>query len=109
MMEGVPQWGRAQTYTLIAFFTAVVLWVLPGLAALLQGTQSPLYRTLGTVLNEGVAALLAGSLLFLFPVSWNPPRVTIVQMLRAGILLDIVGYILLLIMLRILCPLLGLA
>jgi len=71
---GVPPWGRAQTYTLIAFFTAVVLWVLPGLVALLQGTQSPLYRTLGTVFNEGVVAILAGSLLFLLPVSWKPPR-----------------------------------
>jgi len=77
MAEGMPPWGRAQTYTLIAFFTAVTLWVLPGLVALLQGTQSPLYRTLGTVLNEGVVALLAGSLLFLLPVSWNPPRGTI--------------------------------
>ena len=74
MSGEAPPWGRAQTYTVIAFLTAVVLWVLPGVVALLQGTQSPLYRTLGTVFNEGVVALLAGSLLFLLPVSWNPPR-----------------------------------
>lgn len=74
MKEGLPAWGRAQVYTVIAFFTAVVLWVLPGLVALLQGTQSSLYRTLGVVLNEGVVALLAGSLLFLLPVRWKPPR-----------------------------------
>ncbi len=74
MHEGFPPWGRAQTYTLVAFFTAVVLWVLPGLVALLQSTESTLYRTLAASLNEGVAALLASSLLFLLPVSWSPPR-----------------------------------
>ncbi len=74
MEEGIPAWGRAQHYTVIAFLTAVVLWVLPGVLALLQGTQSPLYLALGTRLNEGVVALLAGSLLFLLPVQWNPPR-----------------------------------
>lgn len=74
LRQGLPAWGRAQTYTVISFFTAMALWVLPGVYALLQGTESPTYRALGTYLNEGVVALLAGSLLFLIPVRWDPPR-----------------------------------
>jgi len=71
---GIPEWGRAQTYTLIAFLTAVTLWVLPGAIALAQGSESPLYRLLGARLHEGVVALLAASLLFLLPVGWSPPH-----------------------------------
>jgi sodium-dependent dicarboxylate transporter 2/3/5 len=71
---GLPAWGRAQTFTVMAFVAAVVLWILPGVFALVQGTDSPLYRALSAYLNEGVVALLAASLLFLIPVSWGPPR-----------------------------------
>lgn len=68
------KWGRAQTYTLVAFFTAVVLWVLPGVVALVGGVQSPLYQVLSQRLHEGVVAVLAASLLFLLPVDWKPLR-----------------------------------
>ncbi|MFQ5695815.1 MAG: SLC13 family permease, partial [Terriglobia bacterium] len=70
----VTPWGRAQTYTLAAFLTAVVLWVSPGLVALVRGAQDPLYRALHGRVPEGIAALLAASLLFLLPVEWKPPR-----------------------------------
>ncbi len=68
------KWGRAQTYTLLAFLTAVVLWVVPGAVALVRGAHDPLYLTLSEHLHEGVVALLAASLLFLLPVDWSPPR-----------------------------------
>jgi len=68
------KWGRAQTFTLAAFLTAVVLWVLPGAVALARGAHDPLYLALSDRLHEGVVALLAASLLFLLPVDWNPPR-----------------------------------
>lgn len=74
LAEGLPSWGRAQSFTLAAFLTAVTLWVLPGVVALAQGTESPLYKLLSVRLHEGVAALLASSLLFLLPVRWDPPR-----------------------------------
>jgi sodium-dependent dicarboxylate transporter 2/3/5 len=74
MRQGVAPWGRAQTYTLIAFLTAVVLWVGPGVLALVWGTDDPLYRAVSERLHEGVVALLAASLLFLLPVEWKPPR-----------------------------------
>lgn len=74
VQRGIPGWGRAQTYTLIAFLTAVTLWVLPGVVALIRGAQDPLFQLFSTRLHEGVVALLAASLLFLLPVSWTPPR-----------------------------------
>jgi sodium-dependent dicarboxylate transporter 2/3/5 len=74
LRRGIAPWGRAQTYTLVAFLTAVVLWVGPGVLALLRGTKDPLYQAVSARLQEGVVALLAASLLFLLPVEWKPPR-----------------------------------
>ena len=74
MQKDISSWGRAQTYTLVSFLTAVVLWVSPGVLALVRGTDDPLYRLVSQRLDEGVAALLAASLLFLLPVSWKVPR-----------------------------------
>ena len=70
----IPPWGRAQTFTGVAFLTAVTLWVLPGVVALTAGRESALYGLLRERLQEGVVALLAASLLFLLPVSLSPPR-----------------------------------
>lgn len=74
LRRGLTPWGRAQAWTLVAFATAVVLWVLPGALALMRGTDDPFYRLLSERLDEGVAALLAASLLFLLPVSFKPPQ-----------------------------------
>ncbi len=74
LRAAIPAWGRAQSYTLLAFLTAVVLWVGPGVVALLYGTQDLRYELLSERLHEGVVALLAASLLFLLPVEWKPPR-----------------------------------
>lgn len=72
--KAIPEWGRAQTFTTIAFLTAVVLWVAPGLVAAVAGKESTLYRLLSSHLQEGAVALLAASLLFLLPVGWTPLR-----------------------------------
>ncbi len=74
LARGLPAWGRGQTYTMIAFATAVVLWILPGAVAIIAGRQSALFLLLSDRLQEGVVALLAASLLFLLPVSFSPPR-----------------------------------
>lgn len=74
MRKGIPPWRRAQTFTLVAFGTAVVLWVLPGAVALARGVDAPLYRLLSGRLQEGVVAILAASLLFLLPVEWKRPH-----------------------------------
>ncbi len=72
LSEGLRAWGRPQTYTLLAFLTAVALWIVPGIIAIAQGTDSPLYHTLSSRLHEGIVAILAASLLFLLPVKWGP-------------------------------------
>ncbi len=74
MRKGIAPWGRAQTFTLAAFLTAVVLWVFPGVVALLYGQKDPLYQNVGARLDESVVAVLAASLLFLLPVDWKPLR-----------------------------------
>jgi len=65
-------------------------------------------------LPPALGATIGVSLAFMLPVSTPPNaivygsgRITILQMLRAGFLLDAVGYVLLLLLLRLLCPLLG--
>ncbi|MGH9863153.1 MAG: SLC13 family permease, partial [Candidatus Acidiferrales bacterium] len=74
MRKGIAPWGRAQTFTLAAFLTAVVLWVFPGVLALFYGAKDPLYQVVSGRLEESVVAVLAASLLFLLPVEWKPPR-----------------------------------
>lgn len=72
--QGLVPWGRAQTYTLAGFLTAVVLWVGPGVLAVVYGVDAPLTQAVSARLPEGVAALLGASLLFLLPVDWKQPR-----------------------------------
>jgi len=74
MRQGIPAWGRAQSFTLLAFLTAVTLWVLPGVLALIFGAKSPIYASASGRLEEGVVALVAAALLFLLPVDWRQPR-----------------------------------
>ncbi len=64
-------WSRGEVYTLISFGTAVVLWVLPGVIAVVAGVESGLYKSLKGILDEGVVALGAASLLFILPVNWG--------------------------------------
>ena len=88
--------------------TAAANMVIPVIIAVAQAVGvSPVPPALG--------ATLAASYAFMLPVS-TPPNaivygsglVPITRMLRAGILFDLVGFFLLLVCLRILCPLLGL-
>jgi len=63
--------------TLIAFFVAVTLWIIPGLVGLVTGGESSLYDTLLERLDEGAVAIIAASLLFLLPISWGRREFTI--------------------------------
>jgi len=60
-------WTRGQRSTLAAFGVTVVLWVAPGIVALLAGDTSPLYQALSASVPEGVAALVGAGLLFVLP------------------------------------------
>lgn len=50
-----------------AFLLTVVLWVAPGILALVLGNGHPLPAALSKALPEGVVAVLGGSLLFVLP------------------------------------------
>src|SRR5690606_15777155 len=64
------RWTRGQVDTLAAFFTAVILWVLPGILVLIPLEQVQVFKERYTdVMPEGVVAVLAASLLFLLPVN----------------------------------------
>jgi sodium-dependent dicarboxylate transporter 2/3/5 len=65
--ERLGPWTQAQKSTVIAFCVAVVLWVVPGLIALVAGAESDLYQRIIASVPEAVAALTAAGLLFLLP------------------------------------------
>lgn len=69
--------SRAEKNVLVAFGVTVSLWILPGLVALIAGTDSPVYETVSGRLNEGVVAVLGASLLFLLPVDWKKREYTL--------------------------------
>jgi sodium-dependent dicarboxylate transporter 2/3/5 len=68
--------SRGERNTLIAFGTAVTLWILPGLTALIFGDESQIYSVLYSRLDEGTIAIFAAALLFLLPVDWSERRFT---------------------------------
>ncbi len=75
---GLGHWTRGQVNTLVAFFTAVILWTLPGLLALLPGeTVRRVADKYGDVMPEGIVAVLAASMLFLLPVNIRRGEFTI--------------------------------
>lgn len=60
-------WTRGQKSTIIAFATAISLWVFSGLLALFVGDQSEIYKAINSRLPEAVGALIGAVLLFLLP------------------------------------------
>lgn len=70
-------WTRAQTNCLVAFATAVALWVAPGAVALVAGPSSRLYQMASGRLDEGAVAILAAGLLFVLPVDWRRREFTL--------------------------------
>jgi sodium-dependent dicarboxylate transporter 2/3/5 len=60
-------WTRAQKSTVIAFATAVLLWIFSGLIALFAGETSEIYKAINTRVPEAVGAVVGAVLLFLLP------------------------------------------
>jgi len=76
-VQKLGPWTRGQKNALIAFLTAVVLWVTPGFLSLLAGSSSAVSRLYNERLPEAVAALLAALLLFLLPLNWRKRQFTL--------------------------------
>ncbi|WP_422770282.1 SLC13 family permease [Plantactinospora sp. WMMC1484] len=69
--------SRAERNTLVAFTVTVVLWITPGVVALIWGSDSSQYDLIGGRLNEGIVAVLGASLLFLLPTDWRSREFTL--------------------------------
>jgi sodium-dependent dicarboxylate transporter 2/3/5 len=71
------RWTRGQINALIAFLVAVVLWIYPGILAVIEGTQGVHYVHYTRVFPESVVAILAACLLFILPTNWQKREFTI--------------------------------
>ena len=69
--------SRGQRNVLVAFAITVLLWVAPGIVAVLGLGDSGFARGLAQSVPESVAAMLGALLLFLLPVDWTGRRFTL--------------------------------
>jgi len=79
------RWSKGEKNTLFAFILTVVLWIAPGVFAILGGTSSSIYKDYNTLVPEGVAALIGALLLFLLPVNWKEKEFTVTWKQAIGI------------------------
>jgi len=70
-------WRRGEKNAVIAFCIAVSLWIIPGILAVMVGSDASLSKTYARLMPEGVAALIGAGLLFLLPVNWKKKEFTI--------------------------------
>lgn len=71
-------WTRAQKNTLIAFLTAIVLWVAPGVLNLVYGPTHPYVQLYSVIFPEAVVALVGALLLFFLPINFKKRQYTMV-------------------------------
>jgi sodium-dependent dicarboxylate transporter 2/3/5 len=69
--------SRAQKNVLLAFGVTVVLWLLPGVFAVLGLAQQAWALRLTQALPEGIVAVIGALLLFMLPVDWAQRKFTI--------------------------------
>jgi solute carrier family 13 (sodium-dependent dicarboxylate transporter), member 2/3/5 len=69
--------SRAERNVLLAFATTVLLWVAPGILAIVGAGDSAFARGYAASLPEGVAAMAGAILLFLLPVDWRARKFTL--------------------------------
>jgi sodium-dependent dicarboxylate transporter 2/3/5 len=61
----------------IAFALTVVLWVTPGLLAIVFGQSHAVTARFSTLVPESVAAIIGALLLFVIPISWRARKFTL--------------------------------
>jgi sodium-dependent dicarboxylate transporter 2/3/5 len=79
------RWSKGEKNTLFAFIVTVVLWIAPGIFALLGGTASNIYKAYNALVPESVAAIIGAVLLFLLPVNWKGKEFTVTWKQAIGI------------------------
>lgn len=75
--EKLGKFSRAEKNTLIAFAITVTLWIMPGVVALIAGTESSAYEFVSDRFDEGVVAVFGAALLFLLPTEWKEREFTL--------------------------------
>lgn len=75
--KDLGRWSAGQRNSLIAFLTAVTLWILPGFLAVAFGVHSKAFEGYSARLHEGTAAILAASILFFLPINWKKREFTL--------------------------------
>jgi sodium-dependent dicarboxylate transporter 2/3/5 len=66
-----------QRNVLIAFGTTVILWLTPGIMALVGLDQTSFARAYAQAIPESVAAMIGALLLFVLPINWRAGRFTL--------------------------------
>jgi solute carrier family 13 (sodium-dependent dicarboxylate transporter), member 2/3/5 len=64
-------WTRGQANVLIAFIVTVLLWITPGVVALVLGNNAPAARWWTLHFPESVVAVMGAVLLFVLPTRWR--------------------------------------
>ena len=76
-LKEVGPWTRGQKNTLLAFLTAVTLWVMPGILNVIYGPTSEVLKMYNRLMPESVVAMVAALLLFFLPVNLRHREFTI--------------------------------
>jgi len=76
-LAALGPWNRGEKNACSAFLITVLLWIAPGLLALIYGTGSPVFKAYNEMIPEAAAALIGAALLFVLPVDWKKWKFTI--------------------------------
>ena len=76
-LERLGKLTVGQRNVLIAFGITILLWIAPGLLAIVGADQSAFARGYAAHMPEGVAAMIGATLLFVLPVDWRERRFTL--------------------------------
>ena len=69
--------GRGQRNVLLAFGSTVILWLIPGIFAVVGLDGTPIATAYARAMPESVAAMVGALLLFLLPLDWRTRRPTL--------------------------------
>ena len=75
-VDSLGKWTHAQKNTLIAFFTAFVLWVAPSILGIVYDVDSDVMKFYDSHFPEAIAAMIGGLLLFFLPVNLKTGQMT---------------------------------
>ena len=76
-LERLGKLTVGQRNVLIAFAMTILLWIAPGVMAIVGADDSTFARGYAAHMPEGIAAMIGACLLFVLPVNWHERRFTL--------------------------------